>query len=65
MSTFTAQYTAGTCIECDAPVQAGEEISTTITGDYAHVYCPITELDLAAAKPVCPACRMVQPCFCL
>lgn len=64
MTTFTAQYASGTCVDCDARIQPGEEISKNLTGDYSHVECPAAELDLAAAKPVCPRCQMVTPCFC-
>lgn len=63
-TTFVAQYASGLCADCDSRIQPGEEISRTVDGGYTHVNCPETDLDRAAAKPVCPTCQMVTPCFC-
>lgn len=63
-ATFTAQYASGTCADCESRIQPGDEISRTVDGGYTHAHCPATDLEQAAAKPVCPVCQMAKPCFC-
>lgn len=64
MTTFTAKYAAGTCIECESPIKPGEEISRDADDGYVHVDCPVSDLDRLVGKPACPSCWIIGPCDC-
>ncbi|KIA73472.1 hypothetical protein ANMWB30_23990 [Arthrobacter sp. MWB30] len=64
MTTFTAKYASGNCVECEERIRPGEEITHNADGSYTHVECPATELESLAGKPVCTTCWLVGPCDC-
>ena len=58
---FLAQY-HGTCGECGEHISPGEEIQSTLAGEYIHVEC---EPNTAHRhEEVCTKCFLIKPCEC-
>lgn len=59
---FTARY-FGSCVECDARIQPGQEADYNLGGELVHVVCP--ESVDEPGQAVCGGCDLVHAgeCF--
>ena len=59
---FPAQY-HGTCGECHEHITPGQEIQSTLAGDYIHADCDAVAVR-ERKEEVCTKCWLIKPCGC-